>query len=121
MTHDRRSFLRGLAGLPLVGGGVTLIGNPTAAAVPVTDMLLQRYGLFLAIEAREALIECRERQQVADGYPDRVASVRPWVEGMNWAPDNPWMRGLLEHQRPSARAAVILSAAGIPLTGDAHD
>ena len=94
--HDRRSFLRGLATLPLIGGGVTLIGNPTAAAVPVTDMLLQRYGLFLAIEAREALIECRERQQIADD-PNRVASVRPRAEGMNWSPDNPWMRGLLEH------------------------
>jgi len=32
-THDRRGFLRGLAALPLIGGGVTLIGNPTRAAV----------------------------------------------------------------------------------------
>ena len=30
---DRRTFLRQLASLPLIGGGVTLIGNPTAAAV----------------------------------------------------------------------------------------
>lgn len=114
---ERRSFLRGLAGLPLVGGGITLIGNPTAAAVPVTDLLLQRYSLFLAIEAREALIECRERQHIADGYPDRTGTVRLWTEGTNWAPDNPWMRGLLDHQRPSARAAVVLSAAGVPIAG----
>ncbi len=39
---DRRGFLRGLATLPLIGGGVTLIGNPTrAAAEPVTEDLLQ--------------------------------------------------------------------------------
>ena len=28
---DRRTFLRGLASLPLIGGGVTLIGRPTTA------------------------------------------------------------------------------------------
>ena len=27
---DRRSFLRGLVSLPLIGGGVTLIGRPSA-------------------------------------------------------------------------------------------
>jgi hypothetical protein len=32
----RRDFLRSLAHLPLIGGGVTILGNPTAAAVPVT-------------------------------------------------------------------------------------
>ena len=36
----RRGFLRGLAHLLLIGGGVTLIGNPTAAAEPVTEELL---------------------------------------------------------------------------------
>jgi hypothetical protein len=29
---QRRGFLRALATLPLIGGGVTLIGNPTRAA-----------------------------------------------------------------------------------------
>ena len=37
---DRRTCLRGLASLPLIGGGVALIGNPTAAAVPITGPLL---------------------------------------------------------------------------------
>lgn len=41
---DRRTFLRGPASLRLVGGGVTLIGNPTAAAVPVTASLLETYN-----------------------------------------------------------------------------
>ena len=39
---DRRSFLRQLASLPLIGGGVTLIGKPTAAAVPVTPKAARR-------------------------------------------------------------------------------
>jgi len=31
---ERRGFLRALAGLPLIGGGVTLVGAPTAVAEP---------------------------------------------------------------------------------------
>ena len=118
MGADRRSFLSGLASLPQIGGGVTLIGNPTAAAVPVTDTLLERYGLFLAIEAREALIECRERRCAREGHPDAAAVMREWTERCIFAPDNPWMRGLLDvGGRPSTRAAVVLSAAGVPIGG----
>ena len=40
---DRRAFLASLAALPMLGGGVRLIGRPTAAAVPVTDGLLRNY------------------------------------------------------------------------------
>ena len=115
---DRRTFLRGLASLPLIGGGVTLIGNPTAAAVPVTDTLIERYQLFLAMEAREALIECRERRCIREGNPDQVVTMRDWTERCVFAPDNPWMQGLLDAGgRPSSRAAVILSAAGVPIGG----
>lgn len=46
---DRRSFLRGLVSLPLIGGGVTLIGQPSApvplvqaAALPTLDDPRQR-------------------------------------------------------------------------------
>ncbi len=35
---DRRSFLRGLATLPLIGGGVTLIGIP-GAPVPLSQAM----------------------------------------------------------------------------------
>ncbi|RYB06249.1 hypothetical protein [Lichenibacterium ramalinae] len=31
---DRRSFLRGLVLLPLIGGSIAILGQPTAAAVP---------------------------------------------------------------------------------------
>lgn len=54
---NRRGFLRGLVTLPLIGGGVTLIGNPTAAAVPVTPELMHRYCAWLAREHAQALIE----------------------------------------------------------------
>ena len=46
---DRRGFLRGLVSLPLIGGGVTLIGRPSAAvplvqaaALPTLDDPRQR-------------------------------------------------------------------------------
>lgn len=46
---DRRTFLRGLVSLPLIGGGVTLIGRPAApvpliqaAALPAFDDPRQR-------------------------------------------------------------------------------
>ena len=48
----RRGFLRGLAHLPLIGGGVTLLGNPTAAAEPVTEELLDSYSEWLHYERR---------------------------------------------------------------------
>ena len=50
MLPDRRAFLRGLATLPLIGGSVALIGNPTAAAVPATPELLADYADFLGLE-----------------------------------------------------------------------
>ena len=46
---DRRNFLRGLVSLPLIGGGITLIGAPSApvplvqaAAMPMLDDPRQR-------------------------------------------------------------------------------
>ncbi len=54
---DRRSFLRGLAALPLIGGGVTLIGNPTAAAVLLTLEMLNAYNQWLFYERRLLLVE----------------------------------------------------------------
>lgn len=47
---NRRGFLRGLVSLPLIGGGVTLIGSPTAVAEPVTRQLLERYSEWLRME-----------------------------------------------------------------------
>ncbi|MCJ2084338.1 hypothetical protein [Methylobacterium sp. J-090] len=52
LPSPRRGFLRGLLTLPLIGGGVTIIGNPTAAAEPVTDALLDSYDAWLESERR---------------------------------------------------------------------
>jgi hypothetical protein len=54
---DRRSFLRGLVTLPLIGGGVTLIGQPTATAVPITGDLLNGYAEWLRNEQTALYVE----------------------------------------------------------------
>ena len=117
---DRRSFLRGLASLPMIGGGVTLIGNPTAAAVPVTRDLINSYKSWLFMEHRMLSYEMA-------GYDSALAHD---IERVSWAgsPGDTWhfqwgregarLAGWLEAPQPSSRAAVILSAAGVPLAGD---
>lgn len=51
-ANSRRGFLRGLATLPLIGGSVTLIGSPSASAVPVTKALVDSYDAWLEYERR---------------------------------------------------------------------
>ena len=51
-SADRRGFLRGLASLPLVGGGVALIGTPTAVAGQPTPDMLEAYKTWLHFERR---------------------------------------------------------------------
>ena len=70
---DRRTFLRGLATLPLIGGSVALIGKPTAAAVPVTDALLERYTSWL-IKEHMALQKVRMLRAAA------TDTVRAYIE-----------------------------------------
>ena len=119
---DRRSFLRGLVTLPLIGGSVTLLGNPTAPAVPVTDALMQRYFDWLAIELGEVMME-REGHRALPGHADLAIDYRrEWCRQnstLNPDPTSERFR-LLPMVPPSSRAAVILSAAGVPLSGGIH-
>lgn len=125
--HDRRSFLRGLASLPLIGGGVTLIGQPTAAAVPITDALHERYFTFLAHEHRAAMKEHGYRTALVHArrrLGGHVADCEAWArsEGerahyFDWMPEASDVEAVVASAPPSTRAAVILSAAGVPLAG----
>ena len=114
---DRRTFLRGLASLPLIGGGVTLIGQPTAAAVPVTDDILAAYDQWLFYERRFLLLEQyghRGRAMVRD--MERAVPVGTFADRFHFPRDGSWQ----DQPQPSSRAAVILSAAGVPLIGGSH-
>ena len=53
---NRRSFLRGLTTLPLIGGSVALIGSPVRAAQPITPGMLATYSAWLHFEQRA--IQC---------------------------------------------------------------
>lgn len=109
--HDRRGFLRGLVSLPLLGGGMTLIGSPTAAAVPITLPLMTRYVAWLAREHAEALVE-RDEVKHPD-TPHSAAHRREWVhQPLFWFPDDPVAEVAVRASRPSSRAAAVLAAAG---------
>ena len=106
---DRRAFLRGLASLPLIGGSVAILGQPTKAAVPVTRELLYTYNDWLQYE------HFRTSQEIY-GPALALKMTRSWSfvgTAYDWHhPDD----GPLPPE-PSTRAAIVLSAVGCPLDG----
>ena len=107
----RRGFLRALAALPMIGGGVALIGAPEAVAEPITRDLLVTYADWLLMERRRLLKTL---------YPDpaeRVFARRSVIgseaadafhipfDGRGGSPD------------PTTRAALVLSAVGCDWRG----
>ena len=118
----RRGFLRGLASLPLIGGSVALIGQPTAAAVPVTAVMLHSYKNWLHYEHAMLSYELaghdlRRGHEIEREFPQGNP-------GANW--HFLWARegmrgpaGWADAPQPSTRAAIILSAAGVPIGGAA--
>ena len=114
---DRRTFLRGLASLPMVGGGVTLLGNPTAAAVPVADYLLEAYNEWLDLERSWLQFERfgpRSRRVVEDSrHPEVVWRDRQ--TGKCWTSTYATSFSGFDHTNAASRAAVVLAAAGVDI------
>lgn len=106
---SRRGFLRGLTTLPLIGGSVTLIGQPTAVADSASPKLLGCYLEWLRLE----------RQAVADslGLIQHYGEI-PMISGCGAAQihhrDALRAGGAIS---PADRAAVVLSAVGCDWTG----
>ncbi|WP_413989348.1 hypothetical protein ACMDCR_25765 [Labrys okinawensis] len=102
---NRRGILRGLAALPLIGGGVTLIGQPTAAAEPLTHDLLDSYSAWLAFERRLLMAEMypKEWNEACDFIPMANGGARFHADDYR-----DWSSG----QHASRRAAIVLSAVG---------
>ena len=110
---DRRGFLRGLVSLPLIGGGVTLLGAPSAVAEPVTVRLLREYHDWLMYERHELAREIQAN-------PRLVVNVNAcWGAAWRWHR----ARGPLcldsdgdamgdGSSFPSGRAALVMSAVG---------
>lgn len=105
----RRGFLRALTALPMIGGGVALIGSPTGVAAPASRDLLARYSEWLRIE-RDIL-----HREMFPGVDPAVARVMS--EGgahasvvQFFVPDG--FRSWRDAPQPSTRAALVLSAVG---------
>ena len=103
--NNRRGFLRGLVTLPLIGGGVTLIGNPTAAAEPITPKLLACYSNWLHMERR---LVCMEM------FPELGPRAEDFILHSTGANNFHFPHGKAwnEAQQPSSRAALVLSTVG---------
>lgn len=119
---SRRGFLRDLATLPLIGGGVTLIGTPTAVAAPITEELLESYDAWLEYERRllqwernrNREMHYRLHQPFVMQMYDREGRAKGPATPCDWIPaDN---LGAAFHDGseapPSTRAALVLSAVG---------
>lgn len=118
-SSSRRGFLSGLAALPLIGGGVTLIGRPTATAVPVSRELLESYKAWLHYENRMLSYELAGHDIAAAGRIEKLVPLNN--EGADWhfqwnrAPGARGPAGWITAPQPSTRAALVLSAVGCPL------
>lgn len=96
---SRREFLRGLTTLPLIGGSVALIGNPSAVASPLTHDLMLNYETWLSCEQHALSRELRP-----GGPAGALSSL--------YTPAWDWHMQHMDGDRPSSRAALILSTVG---------
>jgi hypothetical protein len=97
----RRAFLSQLAALPLIGGGLSLIGAPHAVAEPVTPELLDAYKSWLLVEYVQLHQELHPYRKPDFGFnPNNSGGMYHWPYGKPYA------------SPASARAALVLSTVG---------
>ncbi len=105
----RRGFLRGLLSLPLIGGGVALIGSPTGAAEPPSQACLESYLAWLHYETRFV------HDALYPGYRLKHGTIIPLRNaGANFHFADRRRGGGLEvvAAEAAARAPVVLAAVG---------
>jgi len=114
---DRRSFLRGLATLPLIGGGVTLVGIP-GAPVPLSQAMAApalgnpRERARYAWEAVSGAM--RELTAGADGW--RVLGAAERVTPLPYLPAGAFMRVAAIHYQTE-----YYSRNGQPMIVERHE
>jgi hypothetical protein len=115
-TLPRRGFLRQLASLPLIGGGVSIIGSPRGVAEPVTENLMQAYKTWLHYEHRLLSREISELPELVAYYGDRRRSfnaIEPLISFVDIGEARNYHFPSAGHRpSPSTRAALVLSAVG---------
>jgi hypothetical protein len=116
MPNDaRRGFLRGLMNLPLIGGSISLIGSPVAAAEPITKDLLYSYKSWLQMEHRMMCFEMASYDNAIAEVLERSSFMSD--AGAKWhfrhqTRKTERLAGWERQPQPSSRAAVVLSAVG---------
>ena len=110
----RRDFLRGLVSLPLIGGGVTLIGQPSAVAEPVTPDLLEAYKTWLAMEHRFLVKQMADDPVFMERYRNCFGTDADHQTRRDWIKRYEWFVGGSNsgHEKPYDRAALVLSTVG---------
>jgi hypothetical protein len=121
----RRGFLRSLVSLPMLGGGVALIGAPHAVAEPIITDLMQSYRRFLTAEVNLLSEELPWRKLPQLGprpdERDRDAYLRWCYQTV--ATHDAWTASVEKERaitrampvfksRASTRAALVMSAVG---------
>lgn len=104
---SRRGFLRGLTTLPLIGGGVTLIGAPSAVATPVTSGLLDAYNEWLFMERR--LLALEQYPGMDGRSAENFVPANTGARDFHFSGASSWNDPAY---LPSTRAALVLSAVG---------
>lgn len=107
--NTRRSFLAGLAQLPLIGGSVALIGSPSGVAAPPSQADLFAYREWLDTEGR---LLGREL------FPEMGRDAFRYVPQNTAARDFHWPVPCTDWRKvpqPSTRARLVLATVGVPL------
>ena len=118
----RRDFLRGLASLPLIGGSVALIGQPSAVAESVTPDLLEAYKTWLDSERRflswdmaaDPAFDTRYRisEEFRVSADERVNRFRTIDRCFSYVGQSGSYHGGRKATSPYSRAALVLSTVG---------
>ena len=106
MIAPRRAFLRGLATLPLIGGGVTLIGQPKAVAEPASALALAHYANWLLIERRVLCYELA-KGDIGKAMVLAAAEAGPQPD-FHCPPGAHWTT----RPMPSSRALLVMATVG---------
>ena len=109
------SFLAGLTRLPLIGGSVALLGQPSAVAQPATRQILEAYKSWLHLEHRVLSHEIAELPEMVAYYGGTSSQRYDIIEPMTlcFGTGDAYRYHWREDSAPAAsRAALVLSTVG---------
>ena len=101
---DRRSYLRGLATLPLIGGSVAILGQPTRVVQAATPAEITDYVCFCISEMNDGM----KYLQSIGLFDDPAFKPQNRIDR--------WYARAQSQPHVTLRAPIVLNAIGYPLT-----